>query len=220
MTPPRLMSSLAFASTLAALRPDVAAAALLLPTALLMPRIQAGERADAVILTREGVATLAADGVLDPGSCRDLAISSVGLAVAAGAPRPSVATVAGVVAALLGARSLALSRAGASGIYAQGLLARLGIAGPVLARAVWIDSGYTAALLGSGHADLALQQVSELLMVPGIQLLGALPEGLGAETVFSGGVFAGAPGATAAAALLDQVAGAHHALRRHGLAPV
>ena len=220
------MSSLALASMLEAVGPAFEAAqglrieATLLPTALLLPRIVAGERGDAAILTADAMETLIAAGVIDIRSRRALARSRVGMAVRAGAPRPAIGTEAALVEALLGARSIALSRAGASGLFIAGLLQRLGIAEAVAAKAVVIESGYTAALAADGRAELALQQVSELLMVKGVDLVGPLPPGLDGESVFSGGVFEGAQQPGAAAALLAMIAGAEAQLRKRGLAPV
>ncbi len=224
IAPLRLLSSLAFASTLETLLPafrneaGIAVETTLLPTALLLPRIRAGERGDAAILTQAGIGALVADGVLE--GARDLAVSSVGIGVRAGAVRPEMGTVAGLVAALLAARSVGLSRGGASGIYFEGLLDRLGIGDAVRAKAVVIESGYTGDLVVDGRAELAVQQVSELLMVPGVDVVGALPPGLGAETVFTGGVFVGAAHAGAARRLLGVIAGAGDVLRARGLAPV
>lgn len=221
----KLLSTLAFASTLGAVLPEferrhgVRVEAVLLPTAVLVPRIEAGERGDAALLTQEAVESLAASGVLDPATVRALAVSRVGVAVAAGAPRPPLASAADLVAALERARNVALSRSGASGMYFQGLIDRLGVGAMVRAKAVVIDSGYTAELLRDGRADLAVQQVSELLMVPGIDLIGPLPPGLGAESVFGGAVFTGAADPAAAGALLAAIAEAPDVLRRCGLEP-
>ena len=225
MAPLRVLSTLAFASVLQALRPGFEAAhgvavdALLLPTALLLPRIEAGERGDLALLTQAGLDGLAASGIVAPESRRAVAVSSVGLAVPAGAPRPALATVADLLAALAAARAVAVSRAGASGQYFEALIDRLGVGDAVRAKAVVIDSGFTGELLRDGRADLAVQQVSELLAVPGIGVVGPFPPGLGAETVFGGAVFAGAGQAAAAAALLHALAAARDTLRQHGLAP-
>ncbi len=211
-----VLSSLAFASTLEAL----GVPATLMPTALLLPRIRAGEAGDVAILTAEGIDALAAEGALRPGSRRDLARSFVGIAVRAGAVRPRIDTEAALVEALLAARSVALSRAGASGLFFAGLLERLGIAAAVMDKAVVIESGYTAALAADGRAELAVQQVSELLMVPGIDLVGPLPPECGGAAVFSGAVLARATAPAEGGALLARIAAAGDVLRRCGLAPV
>jgi len=222
MTTIRVLSSLALASTLDALRPALAAAGLaveatLLPTALLLPRIREGERADAAILTAEGVQALVDERILV--SRRDLARSNVGIAVRHGAPKPPIGTMEELVEALHAARSIGLSRAGASGLFFAGLLDRLGLTEMVQAKATVIESGYTAALAADGRVELAVQQISELLMVPGIDLVGPLPAACGGESMFSGGVFAATAAPEAAGALLAHVASAQDVLRACGLAP-
>lgn len=222
----RVLSSLALASLLGALKPSfeerhgVRLDLTLLPTALLLPRIRAGARGDVAILTAAGLAALVEERVIVSSTRRDLAVSSVGIAVRAGAPRPSIRTTEELVDALLAAKSVALSRSGASGLYFEGLLDRLGIGAAVRAKVVTIESGYTAELAADGRAELAVQQVSELAMVPGIDMVGPLPPGLGAETVFAGGVFAGAGTPELAAALLREIVDAPALLAVHGLAPV
>ena len=123
----------------------------------------------------------------------DLARSFIGVAVRSGAPHPDIGTPDAFVATLLAASSVAMSQAGASGLYMAGLLERLGIADAVRRKATILSSGFTAELAASGAVELAIQQVSELLVVPGIELVGRLPQALGGETVFSAGLFIGAP---------------------------
>ena len=77
-----------------------------------------------------------------------------------------------------------MSRQGASGLFLAGLLERLGIAEAVRRKAVVIESGFTAELAANGVVQLALQQVSELLVVPGVEIVGRLPAALGGSTVF------------------------------------
>ena len=104
------------------------------PTVGLLPRLRGGERADIVILTREGLDELAAEGAVVAASVVDLARSYVGIAVKAGAPHPDIATEDAFRASLLAARSVAYSKIGASGIYFAGLIERLGIAAAINAR--------------------------------------------------------------------------------------
>ncbi|MBK1661770.1 substrate-binding domain-containing protein [Paracraurococcus ruber] len=181
------------------------------PTQRLLARIAAGERAALAILTAEAVEALVAQGVLAPGSRVDIARSFVGAAVRAGAARPAIGTEAEFRQALLAARSIAYSRAGASGIFFAGLIRRLGIEAEVNAKATIIPEGLTGALAARGEAELAIQQVSELMAVPGIDILGRLPPALGGVAVFSGAVFAGAR-PEAAALLAHLTAPAHRGL--------
>jgi molybdate transport system substrate-binding protein len=132
------------------------------PTVALLERLRGGEVADVVILTRQALDDLAAQGSVVTDSRVDLARSYVGLAVKAGAPRPRIATDADLRAALLGAGSVAYSRIGASGIFFAQLIERMGIASEINAKARVVPSGLTAELLLAGEADLAVQQISEL----------------------------------------------------------
>ena len=200
-------------------RTGVRLAATFAPTVSLLDRIRAGERGDVAILTAEGVDVLIADGVLDGRT--DLARSFVGLAVRAGAPHPDISSPDGFVAALLGARSVAMSQAGASGIFMAGLLGRLGIADAMRDRSVILAQGYTASLLASGEADIAIQQVSELMVVPGVEIVGRLPAELGGDIVFAAGRFRGTPAPMPARALVAALAdpARHKLYRRCGLEP-
>jgi molybdate transport system substrate-binding protein len=220
--PLRLFSTLAVMGLLREMLPGLEAAAgrriaaEFAPTAALLRRIEAGEAADLAILTGEAVAAMTADGRMLPGSRRDLCISLIGMAVRAGAPRPDIATPESCRAALLGARSIAYSRAGASGIFFAGLIERLGIAEAVNAKATVIPQGLTAELAARGEAEIAIQQVSELMAVPGIDIVGPLPEALNTRAVFSAGLFAAEAGG-----LLEAIARAMtpDRLRAKGLLP-
>jgi molybdate transport system substrate-binding protein len=189
------------------------------PTARLLAVIAEGARADIAILTDAGIEALTAQGVLAAGTRRDLAHSYVGVAVPRGAAHPDIRTVDALRATLLAAPSLAYSRAGASGIFFAELIERLGIAAEVNAKATVIPHGFTAELAARGEVTIALQQVSELMAVEGVDIVGKLPEGANTCAVFSGALFMGAnPGA---AALLDRIAAAMtpEALRAGGLDP-
>ncbi|WP_165585473.1 substrate-binding domain-containing protein [Roseococcus sp. SYP-B2431] len=160
------------------------------PTKRLVDRIQAGERADLAILTSDAIDELTAAGVLASGSRVDLARSHVGMAVAPGAARPDISTVEAFRQTLLAAGTIGYSRAGASGIFFAGLLERMGLAAEVNAKATVIPSGFTGQLLLDGKVELAVQQVSELMAVPGIDILGRIPKELQPDTIFSAGLFA------------------------------
>lgn len=157
------------------------------PTMALLARLRAGEAADAVILTREGLDEVAREGRVAAESCVDLARSWVGVAVKAGAVHPDIATEAALRAALLGARSVAYSRLGASGILFAKLIERLGIASEINAKAQIIQQGFTAERLVTGEADLAVQQISELKQITGIEVVGPIPYELQTPAVFSAG---------------------------------
>ena len=192
------------------------------PTLALLQRLRAGEAADVVILTREGLDEMTREGRVVGESCVDLARSYVGIAVKAGAAHPDLATVAALRAALLGgARSVAYSRLGASGILFAKLIERLGIASEINARAVVIPQGFTAERLVTGEADLAVQQISELKQVAGIEVVGAIPHDLQTPAVFSAGRMAAANKRAEADRLLRFLASPEvaPALRASGLEP-
>lgn len=157
------------------------------PTLALLERLRAGEAADVVILTREGLDGVAREGRVVAESCVDLARSWVGVAVKAGADHPDIATEPALRTALLAARSVAYSRLGASSILFAQLIERLGIAPDINARAVIIPQGFTAERLVTGEADLAVQQISELKQVEGIEVVGPIPYALQTPAVFSAG---------------------------------
>jgi molybdate transport system substrate-binding protein len=204
----RVMSTLAVAVVLRGLTPraPVAIDVEFDPTMRLLKRIEGGERADIAILTDAGVEGLMAQGVLVPGSRRDLALSHIGMAVKAGAARPDISTLAALQATLLAAPSIAYSGAGASGLFFAGLLERLGIAEAVNTKATIIPQGFTAALAARGEVALAIQQISELMAVEGVDILGKLPPEANTGAIFSAGLFAGAD--PTAAAALDWLAAA------------
>lgn len=190
------------------------------PTLALLERIGGGEGADVVILTKEALDDLAANGTVVAASCADLARSFVGIAVKAGAAHPDIATEAALRATLLGAR-VAYSRIGASGIFFAQLIERMNIAAEINARATIIPSGFTAERLLSGAADLAVQQISELKLVPGVEIVGPIPRELQIPAVFSAGRLAASINAAQSDRLLKYLASPEvaPALRESGLEP-
>jgi molybdate transport system substrate-binding protein len=192
------------------------------PTALMLSRIRAGERGDLAILTADGIAALCASGHLVAASRRDLCVSEIGVAVPAGGPAPDISTVDAVRRTLLAVPSIGYSRAGASGIFFAQLIERLGIADAVNRKSTVIPMGFTAALLVDGTVDLAVQQVSELMAVPGVQVVGALPGEIQERLTFPGAIFADAAAAGPAAEFLAYLARPEFAdvYRQAGLLPI
>jgi molybdate transport system substrate-binding protein len=191
------------------------------PTLALLERLRAGESADLVILTREGLAEVAREGRVVAESCVDLARSYVGIAVRAGESHPGISTEPALRATLLGARAVAYSRLGASGILFAKLIERMGIASDINARAVIIPQGFTAERLIAGEADLAVQQISELKQVAGVEVIGPIPHSLQTPAVFSAGRMAESQNAEGSDRLLRYLASAEvaPALRESGLEP-
>ncbi|MDW8313583.1 MAG: substrate-binding domain-containing protein [Rhodovarius sp.] len=202
------------------LDPPVAASAVGFGTTLrLREQITAGARAQLAILTDEAIRDLAARGILDGQSRRELALSWVGLAVRAGAPHPSIATLPDFLATLRALPSIVYSQSGASGLFFADLIERLGMAEEIRAKAMIIPAGFTAEPVARGEAAAAIQQISELMAVPGVEIVGPLPPEANAPTRFSAALFADAP--PAAARLLDAIAAAMTpaALAEAGLSP-
>jgi molybdate transport system substrate-binding protein len=191
------------------------------PTLGLLDRLRDGEAADVVILTREGLDDLAAHGIVVADSRVDLARSFVGIAVKAGTEHPDIATEPALRATLLGSRCVAYSRIGASGIFFAQLIERMGIAHEINARARVIPSGFTAELLVTGEAELAVQQISELKQVTGVEVAGPIPHHLQRPAVFSAGRLAASKRVVQSDALLKYLASPEVApvLRESGLEP-
>ncbi len=222
----RLLSTLALKGALHRLAGQYQAAAAtridadFAPTLGLLQRLRNGETADVVILTKEGLEELVAEGAVVAESKVELARSYVGIAVKAGGGHPDIATEQALRKALLAARSVAYSQIGASGIYFARLIARLGIASEINAKAT-ITSGFTAERLITGEADLAVQQISELKQVSGIEIVGPIPHELQTPAVFSAGRTTASKQAAQADAFLAFLASKEVApvLRESGLEP-
>ncbi|MBB3903711.1 molybdate ABC transporter substrate-binding protein [Methylobacterium brachythecii] len=191
------------------------------PTTVIQDRLAEGGRPDMVLVLSGAMDTLEAEGLIHPESRVDVCRSRYGVAVKAGAPHPRIDTLEAFKSTLTGARSVAYSRAGASGIYFAGLLPRLGIADAVNARATIIPAGFTATKLVSGEADIAVQQISELMVVPGIEVVGPYPEGAQEETTFCAAILREATAPDAAQRFLSILTdpSAAEAYRSSGLEP-
>lgn len=189
------------------------------PTALLLQRLRAGEPADIAILTSAGIDALAQEGLLDAASKVDVAVSKVGIAVKHGAPKPDIATPQAVRALLLAVPSLCYSRAGASGIFFAKVIRELGIAEAIAHKATVIASGFTAEQVANGRCAIAIQQVSELLVVPGVDIVGPLPEPIQERLMFSAAVARAARDGRSAAGVLRALVrpGLAGLYTRHGL---
>ena len=173
------------------------------PAKLMMERIQRGEAADVAIMGGSGIEDLEKSGKIAAGSRRLVASCGVGVAVRAGAPKPDIGTVENFKRALLAAKSVAYTEHGASGMYFAKLIEKLGIADAIKAKAARQPGGLVAEIVVAGKADLAVQQVPELLVVKGVDLVGPLPKDIQQTTVSSGGVFADSKVSKEARALLD-----------------
>jgi molybdate transport system substrate-binding protein len=192
------------------------------PAKVMMERINGGETADVVILGTSAVDELAKSGLVDPKSRRAFARCRVGVAVLKGAPRPDIRTVESFKRALLAARSICHTEHGASGMYIPVLLKRLGILDEMRPRIVTRPGGYIARVVVEGEAELALQQIVELLAVPGVDLVGPIPDEVQKTFETSAGIFAASKVPAAAEALLRALLQPSTAgvFREKGLDPV
>lgn len=192
---------------------------------MLVRRLQAGERADVMILNRAGIDTMVREGRIVPGSVATIAGSPVSLAVKAGAPRPDISTPEALKRTLLAAKSISYTdpaAGGASGVYFAQLLERLGIAKEVNAKNTYPPAGgFSGALLLTGQAEIAIQQKPELLHIAGIEIIGQLPGDLNMVTVFAAGIDVASLQADAAQKLIAylQSQDARNVLRSKGLDP-
>ncbi|MFF2777350.1 substrate-binding domain-containing protein [Streptomyces sp. NPDC058052] len=153
-------------------------------------RVREGAEADLLVLAAGALTALEQEGHLLPGTVRPLWISQVVAAVPDGTPPPALDSVEDLRAALTAARSIAFST-GPSGTALVDLLRRLGLAGTLAGRLVQTPPGVPAGgLLSSGRADLAFQQHSELMDLPGVTVLGPLPGDTALTSVFGAGVLA------------------------------
>lgn len=173
------------------------------PAKLMMERIQRGEPADLAIMGGSGLEDLEKSGKIAAGSRRLISSCGVGVAVKAGAPKPDIGTVDSFKRALLAAKSVAYTEHGASGMYFSKLIEKLGIAEAIKAKAARQPGGLVAEIVVAGKADLAVQQVPELLVVKGVDLVGPLPKEVQQTTVSSGGIFANSKVQSEARAFLD-----------------
>jgi molybdate transport system substrate-binding protein len=176
----------------------------------LAKRIADGEAFDVVILTPPAIDQLVQNGKVAGGSPVRLARAAIGVAVKKGAPAPDIATVAAFETALRQARSIAYidpAAGGSSGIYLAQLFAKMGLADVIKAKAVLVPGGLVAERVASGEAELGIHQISEILAVPGVTLVGPLPAEIQNYTVYAGGVAAGSHEGEAARGFLAALSG-------------
>jgi|SRR5450755_1773901 len=182
-------------------------------------RVADGEAFDFVVLAANAIEKLAAGGHVDPASRIDLARSGVAIAVPAGMLRPDIGSEAAIRDAVLRARSIGYST-GPSGTHLIRLFERWGIADVIASRIVQVPPGVpVATLAASGDVQLCFQQLSELMDVPGIDVVGPLPPDIQLVTVFSAAVCTASGRGAAARATLAFLASAEGdaVKRRHGM---
>ncbi len=173
------------------------------PGKIMLRRIDAGESADVALLNDTAIDDLIAQGKILADSRRSLVRLGVGVGVRAGAARPRIDTVAAFKQMLLDAPSIAHTSEGASGMHFSVLIEQLGVAAEVKAKARTQPGGLVGELVTAGVAAIAIQQIPELLAVPGIDLVGPLPAELQKTSVTVGGVFTSSRRLAPARGLID-----------------
>jgi molybdate transport system substrate-binding protein len=188
----------------------------------LAARIAGGEAADLVILPKANLEALAAAHRVPADGVAPVATTGIGIAVKHGAPKPAIDTVETFRAALLAAPSIALidpSSGGSSGIYLTKLFNQLGIADVLKAKSVLVKGGLAATPVAKGEAAMALQQMSELRLVPGVDVVGPLPAPIQNVTIYAAAVpsAAKAPDAGKALSAWLRAPAVMNTLAAHGL---
>lgn len=168
---------------------------------LVRDRVRAGEAVDVVVTTQSRIDELAKAGKVVPDTAAALARSGIGVAVKAGRPKPDIGTSEAFIAALRQARSIACADptfGTASGLHMAALLDRLGLTAelkPKL-RLIGAAAGQPLVVCGAvadGSAELGIQQIAEIVPVPGVEVVGPLPPELQHTTVFAVAVATAAP---------------------------
>jgi molybdate transport system substrate-binding protein len=173
-------------------------------------RVEGGEAVDVVVNTPNGLSDLATKGKVVAASRANVARVGIGIVVKEGAPVPDVGSVEAFKRALLAAKSVAYidpASGGSSGIYLSGLFDKLGIAAEIKPKAKLKQGGYVAELIANGEAELGLHQISEILPVKGVKLVGPLPGEIQNYTTYAAAVVTDAKQPDAARALIKLLTG-------------
>jgi molybdate transport system substrate-binding protein len=184
----------------------------------MMNRLKGGEITDIVILSDAALADLMNAGIVAERFA--LARSGIGVAVRAGATRPDVSTAEALKRAVLQAKSVVYST-GPSGIYLASLFERMGIAAQISHKVRQVQGEPAGAVVARDEAEIGFQQMSELLPVAGIDIIGPIPAEIQEITVFSAGLHARAPAPDAARALIAHLKApaAAPVIRKKGMEP-
>lgn len=185
-------------------------------------RLARGEAADVLIMVGDALGFMISKGYADADSRVDLVRSPIGMVVRAGAPKPDISTPEALKTALLGAKSVAYSDS-ASGVYVgTELFKKLGIGSQMEGKARMIPADPVAGVVARGDAELGFQQISELLPIPGVELVGPLPLELQKITIFSAALTKDGKAREQGKALIDFLASAAAApaLIKSGMEPI
>ena len=191
----------------------------------LKKRIDAGETADLMILSRPVLDDLQTQGKVAQGSIVNVGRSYVAIGVRAGAPQPDISTLEKLKAALLATKSISYAdpaKGGASGVYFAKVLDRLGIADRMKSKTVLVPGAEAGELVAKGEVEMGVAQASEIAAVPGTQVIGPLPGDLHREMIFSVGIGSTSKDPAAAKSLIELLTSPTGAavLKSKGMDPV
>jgi molybdate transport system substrate-binding protein len=172
----------------------------------LMNKVNSGAAADVLTHYAEAIDDLMKQGKVLAGGGAPFARAGIGVAVKAGAPKPDIGSADAFKRTMLAAKSVAYSRAGASGLYVAKLMERLGIADAMASKTKLVDGVPVAAVIAKGEAEIGLQQINVILPVAGIDYVGPLPRELQDYVVFGAGALAVSKAPEAARALVKFMA--------------
>lgn len=169
----------------------------------MVARIRGGETGDVLVLGNSAVKELTEAGFINGSSRRGFARAVVGVGVRSGTPHPDISSAEAFRKTLLAARAIAHTVHGASGMYIPTLLEKLGIAAEMKAKTVTRPGGYIGKVVVEGEADIALQQIPELLAVPGLDCVGPVPDAVQKSFETSIALFSTTRNALAAQEMID-----------------
>jgi molybdate transport system substrate-binding protein len=191
----------------------------------LVNQVNKGEAFDVIIVVKPALENLAKQGKVVEQSRTDVARAGVGVAIRRGAARPDISTVEAFKRTLLNAKSISYTNpaeGGTSGIYIAEVIKKLGLAEQLAPKTKLAPGGTSSGtIVAAGDAELAMQMISELVPVPGVEILGPLPAEIQSYSVLSAGVSPGAADQSAAKRLIAFLSSPAVApvLRERGLEP-
>ena len=176
----------------------------------LKKRIEAGETADIMVLSRPALNDLQTQGKVSEGSIANVGSSYVAIGIRAGAPKPDISTAEKLKEALLATKSISYAdpaKGGASGVYFAKVIDRLGIADQMKSKTVLVPGAQAGELVAKGEVEMGVAQASEIAAVPGAQVVGPLPGDLNSAIVFAVGIGSASKDPAAAKSLIELLTG-------------
>jgi molybdate transport system substrate-binding protein len=179
------------------------------PVGVVRQRLAGSEPVDVVLMTDAAIDAVIKQGLVADGTRTDIARTAMGVGVKEGAPKPDISTAEAFKQAVLAAKSLTFvdpAQGATSGVHFASVLQRLGIADAVKAKTVLVPGGYPAEKVARGEVEMVVHQISEIVPVKGVTLVGPLPKDLQKLTVYSAGLAARSASPEAARAFIAYLA--------------